>query len=107
MRDPQDYPNREAPAVQRLLPHHVPDAKALIRDVWREHFGSHEEAFVRDFLLLPNALDDIDEAAAHAHAGCVFLVQEAGGRVVATGAISRISDETCEVTRMFVAHPWR
>jgi hypothetical protein len=48
--------NSEAPTIQRLRPHHAQHAKALIRDVWREQFGTHTEAFVRDYLLLPNAL---------------------------------------------------
>jgi GNAT superfamily N-acetyltransferase len=101
------YSNSETPIIQRLLPHHVQDAKALIREVWREHFESHNEAFVRDYLLLPNALDDVDEAAVGANAGCLFLVQEVRGRVVATGAIHGVSEDVCELSRMFVASAWR
>jgi GNAT superfamily N-acetyltransferase len=97
----------EAPVILRLQPRHVQDAKALIREVWREHFGSHEEAFVRDYLLLPNALDDIDQAADGADTGSLFLVQEVRDRVVATGAIHRVSDDVCELSRMFVASAWR
>jgi GNAT superfamily N-acetyltransferase len=101
------YSNSEAPIIQRLLPRHVQDAKALIREVWREHFESHNEAFVRDYLLLPNALDDVDEAAVGADTDCLFLVQEVRGRVVATGAIRGISEDMCELSRMFVASGWR
>lgn len=97
----------ETPIVQRLHPRHVQDAKALIRAVWQEHFGSHREPFVRDFLLLPNALDDIDAAAMATDADRLFLVQEVRNRVVATGAIHGVSDEVCEMSRMFVAGAWR
>jgi GNAT superfamily N-acetyltransferase len=99
--------NDDTPIVARLHPRHVQDAKALIRAVWHEHFGSHPEAFVRDYLLLPNALDDIDAAAVTADADRLFLVQEVRNRVVATGAIHRVSDDVCELSRMFVAGAWR
>src|SRR6266700_616683 len=72
----------QAPAIERLRPNHVQGAKALIREVWREHFGSHPEVFVRDFLLLPHALDDVDEAAAGTHPRGLFLVQQLRGHVV-------------------------
>jgi len=97
----------DAPIIRRLQPRHVPDAKALIREVWREHFGSDDDAFVRDYLLLPNALDDLDQAADGAGPDRLFLVQEVGDRVVATGAINRVSDDVCELSRMFVASAWR
>ena len=97
----------EAPAIEQLRPDHVQGAKALIRDVWREHFGSHGEAFVRDYLLLPNALDDIDEAAGGRAARSLFLVQQLRGHVVATGAIQGVTEEVCELSRMFVAREWR
>jgi GNAT superfamily N-acetyltransferase len=99
--------NSEAPTIQRLRPHHAQEAKALIREVWREHFDSHTEAFVRDYLLLPNALDDIDEAAIGTDPRRLFLVQEVGSRVVATGAIHDIAHDVCELSRMFVAREWR
>jgi GNAT superfamily N-acetyltransferase len=97
----------DAPIIQRLHPRHVQDAKALIREVWQENFGSHHEAFVRDYLLLPNALDDIDAAAVTTDADRLFLVQEVQNRVVATGAIHGVSDQVCEMSRMFVASAWR
>lgn len=97
----------ELPVIQRLRPHHVDGAKALIREVWRENFGAHPEAFVRDFLLLPHALDDIDQAAGETDIGGLFLVQSVQGCVVATGAIRDISDDACELSRMFVAKAWR
>jgi GNAT superfamily N-acetyltransferase len=97
----------DAPVILRLQPRHVQDAKALIRGVWREHFGSHDDSFVREYLLLPNALDDIDQAADGADTGSLFLVQEVRDRVVATGAIHRVSDDVCELSRMFVASAWR
>jgi GNAT superfamily N-acetyltransferase len=97
----------EAPAIERLRPNHVPGAKALIRAVWREHFASHGDAFVRDYLLLPNALDDIDEAATGKDARSLFLVQQLKGHVVATGAIHGVTEEVCELSRMFVAREWR
>jgi GNAT superfamily N-acetyltransferase len=82
-------------------------AKALVRDVWREHFASHEDAFVRDYLLLPNALDDIDAAAVRNDTRSLFLVQQLRGHVVATGAIHGVTDDVCELSRMFVAREWR
>jgi GNAT superfamily N-acetyltransferase len=101
------YSAGDVPTVRRLHPRHVQDAKALIREVWREHFESHDDAFVRDYLVLPNALDDLDEAAIGADSDCLFLVQEVRDRVVATGAIRGISEEVCELSRMFVASAWR
>jgi len=96
-----------APAIEQLHPNHVPGAKALIREVWREHFAAHGDAFVRDYLLLPNALDDIDAAAVATDARSLFLVQHLSGQVVATGAVHGISDHECELSRMFVAREWR
>ncbi|WP_315831069.1 GNAT family N-acetyltransferase [Bradyrhizobium prioriisuperbiae] len=101
------HSEREFPVIQRLRPHHVNGAKALIRDVWRENFEAHPDVFVRDFLLLPHALDDIDRAAGETGIGGLFLVQEMRGCVVATGAIRGISDDECELSRMFVATAWR
>jgi GNAT superfamily N-acetyltransferase len=99
--------DREIPIIRRLLPRHVEGAKALIRDVWRENFESHGEAYVRDYLLLPEALDDIDRAAMDAGFAGLFLVQEVSGSVVATGAIREVSEQLCELSRMFVARAWR
>ena len=79
----------------------------MIREVWQENFGAHPEAFVRDFLLSPRALDDIDRAAAEMDGNCLFLVQEVRRRVVATGAAYGASQDTCELARMFVALAWR
>jgi GNAT superfamily N-acetyltransferase len=97
----------ETPTIQRLRADHVGDVKALIRDVWQENFGAHPEPFVRDFLLSPRALDDIDKAAAQMDGNCLFLVQQVRGRVVATGAAYGVSQDTCELARMFVAPAWR
>jgi GNAT superfamily N-acetyltransferase len=107
MNSQDPHPARETPIIRRLHPRHVQDAKALIREVWREHFQSHEEALVREYLLLPNALDDIDKAADGADPNCLFPVQEVRARVVATGAIHRVSEDVCELSRMFVASAWR
>ena len=97
----------ETPTLQRLRVDHVAEVKALIREVWRENFGAHPEAFVRDFLLSPGALDDIDRAAAEMDGNCLFLVQEVRGHVVATGAAYAVSHGMCELARMFVAPAWR
>jgi len=37
----------------------------------------------------------------------VFLVQLLSGHVVATGAIHGVTDDVCELSRMFVAREWR
>ena len=37
----------------------------------------------------------------------LFLVQEVGSRVVATGAIHEVAEDVCELSRMFVAREWR
>jgi GNAT superfamily N-acetyltransferase len=97
----------ETPTIQRLRVDHVGEAKALIREVWQENFGAHPEAFVRDFLLVPHVLDDIDRAAAEMDGNCLFLVQEVRGHVVATGAAYGVSQDICELARMFVAPAWR
>jgi GNAT superfamily N-acetyltransferase len=108
MTDQLLHPDDEIPRLQRLQPRHVQQAKALVREVWREHFQSHDEAFVRDFLLLPNALDDIEEAASIDSATSLFVVLEVcGGSVIGTGAIRGVSEDICELSRMFIARSWR
>lgn len=97
----------ETPTLQRLRMDHVAAVKALIREVWQENFGAHPEAFVRDFLLSPGALDDIDKAAAEMDGNCLFLVQEVRSHVVATGAAYAVSHDICELARIFVALAWR
>jgi hypothetical protein len=49
--------------VAHLVPlelHHVEQAKKVIRQVWREHFGAHADPDVRSFLDRTEAFPDLD-----------------------------------------------
>ena len=74
--------------------------KCLIRTVWTEHFGSHPDMFVREYMNEPGALDDIAPEI-YQLPKSVFLVAEQDSAIVGSGAILSVSETVCEVMRMY------
>jgi GNAT superfamily N-acetyltransferase len=83
----------------------APAARRLIETVWHEHFHQHPDPFVRDFIS--SRLSDVDHAETAYRDRAVFLCAVAEGTIIGTGAIKRLDDRACEMTRMFVAWPCR
>jgi len=80
-------------------------ARQLIESVWHEHFHHHPDPFVRDFIH--SRLSDVDDAETAYGDRAIFLCAIADGTIVGTGAIKRLDDRACEMTRMFVASSYR
>jgi GNAT superfamily N-acetyltransferase len=90
--------------IDELEDEHLPAAKALIRRVWHEYFGSDPDDFVRGFVDSDDAFADLDARASHySRPHGILLVALAGGQLVATAGLRGCSDEVGELTRMFVA----
>jgi GNAT superfamily N-acetyltransferase len=83
----------------------APAARQLIETVWREHFHQHPDPFVRDFIY--SRLSDVDDAETADDDRAIFLCAVAEGAIIGTGAIKRLDDRACEMTRMFVASTCR
>lgn len=83
----------------------APKARRLIETVWREHFDRHPDPFVRDFIY--SRLSDVDDAEAIYGDQAIFLCAVIEAEIVGTGAIKRVDDRECEMTRMFVASTCR
>lgn len=83
----------------------APAARQLIESVWHEHFHGHPDPFVRDYIY--SRLTDVDHADSVYADRAIFLCAIAGDVVVGTGAIKRVDDRACEMTRMFVASAYR
>jgi GNAT superfamily N-acetyltransferase len=83
----------------------APGARRLIESVWSEHFHEHPDPFVREFVY--SRLSDVDHADTVYGDRGIFLCAIAGDVIVGTGAIKRVSDRQCEMTRMFVAAAYR
>jgi GNAT superfamily N-acetyltransferase len=60
---------------------------------------------VRDFIY--SRLSDVDQAETVYRDQAVFLCATAGAEIIGTGAIKRLDDRECEMTRMFVASAHR
>lgn len=83
--------------IQRLSNNMVDAAKCVIIEVCSEFFG-------RD----PVDFADMDEASScYAHPSGIFLVLLDGERVVGTGAIRRLDEQTGELKRMWFLSPYR
>jgi GNAT superfamily N-acetyltransferase len=80
-------------------------ARRLIETVWHEHFGRHPDPFVRDFIY--SRLSDIDDAETVYGDHGIFFCAVAKAEVIGTGAIKRVDNRECEMTRMFVASTYR
>jgi GNAT superfamily N-acetyltransferase len=79
----------------------APAARRLIETVWHEHFHHHPDPFVRDFIY--SRLSDVDSAETAYGDRAIFLCAIAEDAIIGTGAIKRLDDQACELTRMFVA----
>jgi GNAT superfamily N-acetyltransferase len=55
---------------------------------------------VRDFIY--SRLSDVDQVETVYWDQAVFLCATAGAEIIGTGAIKRLDDRECEMTRMFV-----
>ena len=80
----------------------APAARRLIESVWYEHFHHHPDPFVKDFIY--SRLSD-DSAETVYGDRAIFLCAIAEDAIIGTGAIKRLDDRECEMTRMFVASP--
>src|SRR5882757_8294476 len=87
--------------IRPFQPGDAPGARRLIESVWHEHFHRHPDPFVRDFIY--SRLSDVDHAETTYGDRAVFLCAIAETAIIGTGAIRRLDDRECEMTRMFVA----
>jgi GNAT superfamily N-acetyltransferase len=87
--------------IRTFQPGDAPGARRLIESVWSEHFHDHPDPFVRDFIY--SRLSDVDHAETTYGDRAIFLCAIAEGEIIGTGAIRRLDDCDCEMTRMFVA----
>jgi len=83
----------------------APAARRLIESVWYEHFHHHPDPFVKDFIY--SRLSDVDSAETVYGDRAIFLCAVAEDAIIGTGAIKRVDDRECELTRMFVASPYQ
>ena len=91
--------------IRPFQPDDAPAARRLIESVWHEHFHQHPDPFVRDFIY--SRLSDVDNAETVYGDRAIFLCAIAGGVIIGTGAIKRVNDRECEMTRMFVTSAYR
>ena len=89
-------------SIRHLQQNDCEVVKRLIRTVWTEHFGSHPDVFVREYMNQPDTLADID-LNTYQPPSSVFLVAEQGSALIGSGAICRVSETVCEIMRMYVA----
>ena len=80
-------------------------ARRLIESIWHEHFHRHPDSLVRDFIT--SRLSDVDDVETAYGDRSIFLCAIAEDAVIGTGAIKRLVDRECEMTRMFVAPAYR
>jgi putative acetyltransferase len=83
--------------IQPLRASQIKEAKAVIVEVCLEMFGH-----------TPSLFEDMDRIASHyAAPSGTFLVLMDGERVVGTGAIRRLHEQTCELKRMWFLPAYR
>jgi putative acetyltransferase len=83
--------------IQRLDDSQIEAAKAVVTSGALEFFGHPPQAF-----------DDMENIAAqYREPTGIFLSLTDNGRVVGTGAIRRLDDETCELKRMWFLPEYR
>ena len=83
----------------------APRLDGSLKSVWHEHFDRHPDPFVRDSIY--SRLSDIDNAETLYRDQAIFLCAVAEAEVIGTGAIKRLDNRECEMTRMFVASTYR
>ena len=90
--------------IHPLQPHQISEVKNLIARVARNIFGW--ERSLEQLLQLADEnheFHDIDEAGDHYFGNRgIFLVAMDGERLIGTGAVRRLDDETCEIKRMWL-----
>jgi len=87
-----EKPHRSELSVRTFRPADQTEAKALILEGLKEHWGSID----------PRRNPDLDDIAA-SYAGGFFLVAAMGGRIVATGGLIPRAAGVAEIVRMSVA----
>jgi putative acetyltransferase len=96
-------------AIRKLRPEEADAARDLICRCFIE-FWAHDMTLeeVRRLVDADHGLDDVAAVQArYFDAGGTFLAVLDDGRVVGTGALSRISDEVCELDRMWLLPEYR
>ncbi len=88
--------------VHSLQQNDCEQVKRMIRAVWAEHFGSHPDASVREYMNEPGTLDDIDPKI-YQLPKSVFMVAVQHSVIVGSGAILSVSETVCEVMRMYTS----
>lgn len=90
--------------LQPLEPHQIPEAKFVIARVARATFGWEES--LEELLKKADEdheLADVDDAGDHYFGNRgLFLVAMDGERIVGTGAVRRLDEESCELKRMWL-----
>jgi GNAT superfamily N-acetyltransferase len=90
-----------------LTPERVDEAKHFVEGIWKEHFSSHPDPFVRSFLSQEKLSDIDDFQSEYVNSDGIFLLVLETGTIVGTGAIRRVNTALCELTRMFVKRSHR
>ncbi len=90
--------------LQPLQPEQIPEAKFVIASVARATFGWQES--LEELLEKSDEgheLDDVDDAGEHYfNRQGMFLVALDGERVIGTGAVRRLDEDSCELKRMWL-----
>jgi putative acetyltransferase len=87
---------REKVTIRPLAPGDAAAARALILAGLAEHWGYLDET----------RNPDLDDIAGH-YAGALFLVAEANGELIGTGALIADGPATGRIVRMSVSQAWR
>ncbi|ERF84807.1 GNAT family N-acetyltransferase [Bradyrhizobium viridifuturi] len=86
--------------IRPFRPGDATEVRRLIEAVWQEHFGDHPDPFAREFIH--TRLGDVDHAETAYGDRALFLCATVADEIVGTGAIRRVDDRECELTRMFL-----
>jgi putative acetyltransferase len=89
--------------IKPIQLHQVEEVKRVMVTVCQEIWQLSEEVIIRY-----DPMPDIDEVQSHYFGNNgTFLVLIDNGRVVGSGAIRRLSDDICELKRMWFLKPYR
>lgn len=77
-------------------------ARALIRHVWREHFGEHPDPLVREYMDDERVMEAVSPSYYAAQNG-LFLVACDMDTVVGCGGVRQMPDGRYEFQRLYVA----
>ncbi len=88
-----------------LTPGGYGKAKQFLKDVWNGLFGKSEDEFLRNYFNDPDTLKDLDDVQkTYLNNKGTFLIAIEDDKIIATGALVKVNEDVCELTRMFV-HP--